>query len=182
MKPSSKKIALVALIALPLVLLAADEYPALRFRGDGKLSGGPVFGYWIRLRPIPFYQEGEYVFHFQGLPNEELSFILYPDDKTDKDELELKHLETILEANLVDQHGHIICAASGKPLKKGNNANGWVLRIRGDEVAYWHWNCVHLHMRSSEAYTLTLRIRDVDPKAPHINLLPVIEGGQPDFP
>src|SRR6266849_10798913 len=98
MKLSPKKVVLVVIFAVPLLLLFADEYPALRFRGDGHFSGGPVFGYWIRLRPIPFYEAAEYVFHFRGLPKEELSVILYPDGKTDKDELELKHLETTLGA------------------------------------------------------------------------------------
>src|SRR5713226_8513672 len=158
MKLSTKKVVLVTVVSAIALLWFADEYPALRFRGDGKFTGGPVFGYWIRLRPIPFYQAGEYVFHFRGLPNEELSFILYTDGKTDKDESELKHLETILGANLVDQHGNVICAASGKPLKEGNNANGWVLQIRGDEVAYWHWNCVHMPLKPSTSYALTLRI------------------------
>jgi hypothetical protein len=182
MKPSGKKIALLTAIAVVVLLFFADEYPALRFRGDGKFSGGPVFGYWIRLRPIPFYEAGEYFFHFRGLPKEELSVILYPDGKTDKDELELKHLETTLGAKLVDQHDQVICEASGKPLAQGNNANGWVLQIRGDEVAYWHWNCVHLPLDPSASYTLTLRISSVDPKTPRINLLPVVEGGQLDLP
>src|SRR5260370_34704881 len=126
MKPSGKKIALLTAIAVVALLFFADAYPALRFRGDGKFSGGPVFGYWMRLRPIPFYEAGEYFFHFRGLPKEELSVILYPDGKTDRDELELKHLETTLGAKLVDQHNQVICEASGKPLAQGNNANGWV--------------------------------------------------------
>jgi hypothetical protein len=50
MKP--KRLVLIAVLAVPLLLVFADEYPALRFRGDGRFSGGPVFGYWIRLEPI----------------------------------------------------------------------------------------------------------------------------------
>jgi hypothetical protein len=182
MKLSGKKIALIMVVSTIAVLWCADEYPALRFHGDARFSGGPVFGYTLRMRSIPFYQAGEYVFHFRGMPNEEMSLQLYPENKTDKDELELKHLETTLEAGLVAQDGRIVCEASGRPLKSGSNANGWVLMVRGDEVAYWHWNCVHMPLKSSESYTLTLRIRDVDPKTPRINLLPYFEGGQPDLP
>ena len=73
MKPIVKKAFLIVVLALPLLLVLADEYPALRFRGDGRFSGGPVFGYWIRLKPIPFSRVGEYTFHFRGMPNEEMS-------------------------------------------------------------------------------------------------------------
>ena len=72
MKLTIKKVALITILALPVLLVFADEYPALRFRGDGQFSGGPVFGYWIRWKAIPFGQAGEYIFHFRGMPNEEM--------------------------------------------------------------------------------------------------------------
>jgi hypothetical protein len=81
MKPITKKVVLITILALPLLLVFADEYPALRFRGDGRFSGGPVFGYWIRLRAIPFGQAGEYSFHFRGMPNEEMSLSFMPKGK-----------------------------------------------------------------------------------------------------
>jgi hypothetical protein len=68
MKPTTKKVLLTTILAVPPLLLFADEYPALRFRGDGQFSGGPVFGYSIRLKAIPFGQAGEYSFHFRGMP------------------------------------------------------------------------------------------------------------------
>ena len=172
---------LIAAIALIALLCFADEYPALRFRGDGKFSGGPVFGYWIRFRPIPFYQVGEYVFHFRGMPNEEMSLQLYAEGKTDSDRDELTHLGTTLGALLVDQNGRVVCQATGVA-RDGQNEHIWVVMSSGLEAAFWHWNCVHLPLKGSEAYTLTLRIGNVDPKTPRINLLPVFEGGQLDLP
>ena len=50
MRLSVKKLILIAAFAGPLLLAFADEYPALRFRGDGHFSGGPVFGYWMSVR------------------------------------------------------------------------------------------------------------------------------------
>jgi hypothetical protein len=180
-KVSAKKIALIALIALALVLLAADEYPAVRFRGDGKFSGGPVFGYTIRLRSIPFYQPGEYVFHFHGMPNEEMSLQLYAEGKKDSDREELTNLGTTLDALLVEQNGRVVCQATGMA-REGQNERIWVLMSGGDVAAFWHWNCVHMPLKSSKSYTLTLRIRNVDPNTPRITLLPALEGGQLDLP
>src|SRR5262249_54624898 len=95
---------LIVLASVIALLVFADEYPALRFRGDGHLSGGPVFGYWIRLRPIPFYQPGEHVFHFRGMPDEELSLQLYAEGKSHDNRKELTNLNTEIEASLVDQN------------------------------------------------------------------------------
>jgi hypothetical protein len=39
---------------------------------------------------------------------------------------------------------------------------------------------VHMPLKPSDSYALTLRISSVDPKTPNIDLLPVLEGGQPD--
>src|SRR5260370_42039732 len=108
MKLSSEKVVLAVVFAVPLLLLFADEYPALRSRRDGHFSGGPVFGYWIRLRPIPFHRGGEYVFHLRGTPNEEMSLQLYADGETRDNRSELTHLHTTLEAAPVDQNGRVV--------------------------------------------------------------------------
>jgi hypothetical protein len=181
MKLSGKKIALVLVVSSIAVLWCADEYPALRFHGDARFSGGPVFGYSLKMRSIPFYQAGEYVFHFRGLPNEEMSLQLYAEGKTDSDRAELTQLETVLEALFVDSRGRTVCQATGVA-REGQNEHIWVLMSGGDVAAFWHWNCVHLPLKSTESYTLTLRIRNVDPKTPRINLLPYFEGGQLDLP
>lgn len=153
----------------------------MRFRGDGKFSGGPVFGYWIELRKIPFYQSGEYVFHFRGMPHEEMALELRAEGKTSDNEAELR-VKTIIEVLFVDQNGRAVCQASGPPLEHGQNPNGWVLMLGGDEAAYWHWNCVWFQLNPSDHYTMTLRIRDIDPKTPRINLIPTLRGGQLDLP
>jgi hypothetical protein len=177
----TKKVVLTATLAIVALLWFADEYPTLRFRGDAKFSGGPVLGYQIKMRPIPFYKAGEYVFNFRGLPNEELSLQLYAEGKTDGDREELTHLDTTLDALMVDQNGLVICQASGMP-RDGQNENVWVLMSSGFDAAFWHSNCVDMPMKPSVSYTLTLRLRNVDPKTPKINLVPVLEGGQPDLP
>lgn len=179
MSRTKKLVLTVALTTIALFWLA-DEYPYLRFRGDAKFSGGPVLGYEIKMRPIPFNQAGEYVFHFRGIPNEDMSLQLYAEGKSDDNREELTHFDTTLDALLVDQSGRVVCQASGMP-RDGQNEHIWVV-MSGVNAAFWHWNCVHMPLKSSALYTLTLRVRNIDPKTPNINLLPVLEGGQPDLP
>lgn len=193
MKPSAKKTAVLVVISTIAFLFLADEYPAMRFRGDGKFAGGPVFGYEIRLRTIPFHEVGEYVFHFRGMPNEEMSLLLYTQGKKflyvgdaghpPDDGYELTHLKTSIEAVLVDRQGRTVCSGTGLPLHGdiNGNPNGWILQ-GGDPAAYYHTNCLRVALKPSESYTLTIRIRDVDPKAPKTNLSPVLQGGQLDLP
>jgi hypothetical protein len=156
-----------------------------------------VFGYWIRLKAIPFGQAGEYSFHFRGLPNEEMSLQLYAEGKTHENRSELTNLSTQLEALLVDQNGRMVCHGVGVVPKEGvpcqdckvwtdeeiaaRNQREWVL-MSGSEDAYYHVNCLDMKLKPSDSYTLTLRISAVDPKTPGTNLIPTLEGGQLDLP
>jgi hypothetical protein len=54
--------------------------------------------------------------------------------------------------------------------------------MSGGDAAYWHENCLRMRLKPTDSYTLTLRIRNLDPKTPKINLIPTLEGGQPDMP
>jgi hypothetical protein len=196
MKPTSKKLVLSTILATPLFLVFADEYPVLRFRGDGQFSGGPVFGYWIRLKAIPFGQAGEYNFHFRGMPNEEMSLQLYTDGEYNRSAL--TNLSTQLEAVLTDEKGRAVCAGAGVVPKEGQPCDDckiptdreiearrqkeWVLMSGPNEAAYYHVNCLNMRLRPSDSYTLKLRVLAVDPQTPHINLIPTLEGGQLDLP
>ncbi len=122
-------------------LFFADEYPAMRFRGGRQVCGGPIFGYEIRLRNIPFHEAGVYVFHFRCLPNEEMSLLLYTqgkkflyvgdDEHPPDDGYELTHLKTSIEAILVDRQGRTLCSGTGLPLHGdiNGNPNGWILLV-----------------------------------------------------
>ncbi len=183
MKKSSKRI--LWIVAVLLAVLWA--YPPLTFLGDGRMLGIPIIGYWIRFRPIPFYRPGEYVFHFRGAPNDEMTLQLHVKGKTGEDEAELTQLWTTLQAVLVDQRGRVICDAGGIPkLEPGkrsdNNPNYWIWTTPdGGDAAYYHWNCSFVRLKRFDSYTLTIRIRDVDPKTPRTDLIPVLEGSHPDI-
>src|SRR5258706_3534058 len=169
-----KKIAWITVIVVG-TLWIADEYPSFRFRGDGKFSGGPVLGYSIRLRKIPFYTPGEYAFRFRGAPSEEMNLPLYAEGGSFANEAEITHIAINIEAFLADQTGRIVCEASGSPLTGAGkrddiNPKGWVTMLGPNEAAYWNGNCLHMPLKPSDSYTLTIRIQNVDPNAPKIYL------------
>jgi hypothetical protein len=169
-----------ATVAILACLFIAYEYPLLRFRGDGWIWGGPGFGYSIKLHRIPLNKAAEYVFHFRGIPNGDMSLQLYAEGKTGKDREELTHLNVTLDALLVDENGQAICQGSGMP-RDGQNEHIWVVMSDG-EAAFWHWNCVHMTLKSSASYTLTLRVRDPDPSTPKIILKPLLESDHAVWP
>ena len=178
---------LALVVAIVLMLWLADEFPALRFRGDASFSGGPVFGYSIKMRRIPFYRPGEYVYHLRGLPNEEMSLQLYAEGKSFANEAEITRIGTNIEASLADQAGRTVCQASGSPrigAGKRDDANprGWITMLSPAQAAYWNGNCLRMPLKPSESYTLTIRIQNIDPNAPKIDLVPTLEGGQLDLP
>ena len=50
----------------------------------------------------------------------------------------------------------------------------WELMSGTNEAAYYHVNCLNIQMKPSDSYTLKLRILNVDPQTPHINLVPTL--------
>ena len=132
------------------------------------------------------------------MPNQEMSLQLYAEGKSHDNRSELTNLNTQLEALLVNQNGQVMCRAAGIvptenqpchdckiPTDKEIEARfqkEWVLMSGAGEAAYWHENCLRVHLKPSDSYTLTLRILTVDPKTPKINLIPTLEGGQLDLP
>jgi hypothetical protein len=176
----NKSAALTVSILAAIILVY--EYPVLRFHGDGRIWGGPGFGYSIKMHRIPLDQPGEYVFQFRGVPSKDWSLQLYAEGETDKNRDELTHIKAILDATLVvDQNKRIVCQGSGMP-GDGQNEHIWVLMSGWSEAAFWHWNCVHMPLKSSMSYTLDLGISDVGPNTPKIIITPVLESDQPVWP
>ena len=104
-------------------------------------------------------------------------------------------MATRLETVLYDQRGQVVCQGVGVvpkeedepcddckiPTEKEIEAREqkeWILT----SDAYYHVNCLRVRLNPSDSYTLKLRVLTVDPRTPHINLIPTLEGGQLDFP
>lgn len=167
----------VRLILTALVLTVAAvgyEYPVLLFRGNARISGGPGIGYTIKMGAIPFNRQGEYVFHFRRIPDGVMSLELYAEGKTDANRKELTSPRTIIESSLVDDNGTVVCSFSGSP-SEGQSGQTWALMSAYWGAAFWNWSCTHISVRHSSSYTLTLRVKDIDPNTPEIRLLPMLK-------
>ena len=75
MELSAKKMTLALVAGLIMLLWFADEYPAIRFSGDARFSGGPIFGYLfrsMRLENTSFISEACLMrkCHFSSTPRE----------------------------------------------------------------------------------------------------------------
>jgi hypothetical protein len=107
-------------IVTATLLASCDPTGKLFYSGDGTFSDRTEFNrprYLIRFNKIPIFQTGVYQYHFQGLPHEKMTLVLYVDAKSprqDQDE-ELKTLQTAIEAVLMDGHGNDICKSSRQP-------------------------------------------------------------------
>ena len=177
----SKNRSAVLTVTILLIILAAYEFPLLRFHGNAWIWGGPGLGYQIRMRAIPLNQPGVYEFHFRGIPDGDMSLMLYADGKTGENREELTRFQTRIGAVLIDQHGNIICRAS-TTTGTGQADQIWNLESSYQEAAFWNSNCLNMSLNRSASYTLTLGISDVDPKTPETKLLPVLESDQPVWP
>jgi hypothetical protein len=186
---SRKKLILIvtlSLIAL-LILSAWSPWDAFRYQGDGKFSDGGFFGhprYVVAFSDISLNEVGEYHFRFRGLPNEEMTLVLYVKDRsvsTAADRGPLEGLKTTIDASLTDDHGSETCRGSGQP-GSGNKDGIWVLMERGDESGFWHWRCTHVKVHPNVSYTLIIRVTSTDPKGEKVVVIPRFEGGGLDLP
>ncbi len=157
-----------ALCLLPVVFLCTTHSFALPAVIPGTDGESPP-------QSFPLDQPGEHVFHFRQARTGEMTLMLKVEGKSgEPDRVRLTHSRSVIEATLLNHAGRTVCYALGSP-KDGVGADGWVLTTSGAQAAFWHRNCAEIKLKRSEPYTLEVRIRDVDPKAPNIKVTPVFE-------
>src|SRR5882672_18065 len=116
------------------------------------------------LRAFPLDQPGEHVFHFRQAQKGEMTLLLEVKGRRgERDRQELTHLVLTIEVSLVDHNGHTVCHAAGSPTDGVTNDH-WVVKASHDDAAFWHRGCAEVKLKRSESYTLTIHLRDVDPK------------------
>jgi hypothetical protein len=103
-----------------LILGAWSPWNALRYRGEGKFSDRGFFAYpryVITFPEMPLFEIGERRFHLQGLPNEEMTLLLYVKGSSGsvEERRRLTNLRTTIDAQLTDSHGGNVCHATGRP-------------------------------------------------------------------
>jgi hypothetical protein len=186
-----KLISTATLSVLALLILSAwspwwSPWNLFRYHGDGKFSDGGFFRrprYVVKFTDIPLYETSEHRFHFRGLPNEEMTLILFVKGRsadTDADRRPLEQLKTTIEATLTDDQGKEACHGLGQP-SSGNRDGMWVLMSDG-ESGYWHWGCNHVPVHSKATYTLVILVTGADPKDERVVVTPTLQGGGLELP
>ncbi len=186
---SRKKLSLtVTLSAVALLILCVcSPWDSFRYHGDGNFSAGGFFShprYVVTFSDISLNEVSEHHFRFRGLPDEEMTLVLYVKDRSvnsSEDRRPLERLKTTIEASLTDDHGKETCHGSGQP-GSGNRDGMWVLMERGDESGYWHWQCTHVRVHPNVSYTLMIRVTSAVSNDEKVVVTPKLEGGGLDWP
>ncbi len=172
-------------VLLPIMLACPDPRP------DGRLAAAVFASVVVKssisqLAAVPgtsdesppqsfsLNQLGEHVFHFRKIHGGMTLFLKIEGSAGESDRPGLTHFQTVIEASLFDDAQRTICRAVGSP-GESVSADSWVLTTGGGQAAFWHRNCAEIKLKRSEQYTLTVRIRAVDPKAPKIKVTPRLE-------
>ena len=170
----------VRLIALTLTTtLLHCGHPPPQFQGAGPVRDGGYFScfrYHAPIGEVPLAVAGTYSFLFKGLPTETMSLVLYVSGHSSSNSDSIAHLSTLIEAEISDDAGKVICRASGSPQEY------WTLMALPTLAAYWQTACGFQHFSRHMSYTLKLTIRQVDPQTPNVTLLAMLEGGGFDTP
>jgi len=185
---SRKKLILaITFVSIALLILYVwSPWDALRYHGDGKFSDRGFFSYpryLVTFSDISLDENSENHFHFRGLPNEEMSLMLYVKDKRIDgwaDRSPLEHLPVTIEAVLTDDKGLVSCRALGRPAS--SNENGiWVLMSDGG-AAYWHRKCNFVQVHRNRTYDLAIRVTDVGQSGEKVVVTPELTGGGLELP
>ena len=181
MSKSTRRTLLV--LAIVGVGLLASCKPCAKFlyHGDGIFSDSTVLNrYVIRFSEIPIFQTGIYQYHFRGLPHEELTLVPQVKGKPPRPDEELKSLQTVIEAVLLDSHGTDVCKSSRLPTLNDQDSV-WVLSGNAQGPMFWHWQCHNFQAHPRESYELTIRLTRTDPHGEKIFVTPTLEGGGIEF-
>lgn len=128
------------------------------------------------LQSFPLDQPGEHVFHFRQAQKGEMTLLLEVEGSRhgEQDRQELTHLGLTIEVTLTNHNGRTVCHAIGSP-SDGMSNDHWVVAMSHGEAAFWNRGCAEIKLKRSESYTLSVRLRDVDPKTPKIKATPLFE-------
>lgn len=158
------------LLSIVLIFLCTEP------RSIAQLASIPGTDEYPALQSFPLDQPGEHVFHFRQAQKGEMTLLLEVEGPRhgERDRQELTHLRMTVEVTLLNHAGRTVCQAVGSP-GDGVSTDKWVLRTSRGEAAFWHRSCAEIKLKRSESYTLTVRLRDVDPKTPKLKATPIFE-------
>jgi hypothetical protein len=188
---------LTSLFALQIVAVGCLPYSRKSFKGPATITDTGLFSYYrdhFLFHPkLPLRQKGDETYRFRGLPTDEmtLSFAVVPFDSSQADLL--KSLTTVLSAEMRDENVNLIWSASG-PLSESLRGTSvkdehgkwsdshWVLRHGATDGNFWNAAYTDIKMDHHRSYVLTVKLDQIDPRAPDQMLEPKIEGGGNELP
>jgi len=181
--PTRRTSLVLAIVGVGLLALCVP-WAKFLYHGDGSFSDLTVLHrprYLIRFNEIPIFRTGNYQYHFRGLPHDELTLVLSVHGKSRWADEELKSLQTVIEAVLLDSHGTDVCKSSRLPTLNDQDSV-WVLSGNAQGSMFWHWQCHNFQAHLRETYELTIRATRADPHGEKIFVTPILEGGGIEFP
>jgi hypothetical protein len=189
MSTSARRSLLVLAIIGVGRLALCEPWTKFLYHGDGSFSDLTVLNrprYLIRFNEIPIFQTGNYQYHFRGLPHEQMTLVLHVKAKTPLRDEELKSLQAVIEAALVDSHGADVCKSAKLRSRTQPALNQqdsvWVLSGTAQDPVFWNWQCHNFQVRTRESYELTIRVTHADNQGDEIFVTPSLEGGGIEFP
>jgi hypothetical protein len=113
-----------------------------------------------------------------------LLFFLEPFDIHEVDRL--KSLMTILNVDLRDDSGAVLCAWSGRLLEAASGVaekepnDHWTLGSSAVDGYFWRAACNDMRLRHRHSYRFSVKISHADPRTPQVSIRPVLySAGQP---
>jgi hypothetical protein len=187
-KSTRRTLLVLAIVGVALIALC-EPWAKFLYHGDGIFSDSTVLNrprYVIHFNEIPIFQTGNYQYHFRGLPREEFTLVLHVNGKPPWPDEELKSLQTVIEAVLLDSHGTDVCKSSrprSRTLPALNDPDSvWTLAGNTEGPMFWYGQCQNVQAHPRESYELTIRVTRADPRGEKIFITPSLEGGGIEFP
>jgi hypothetical protein len=187
-KSTRRTLLVLAIVGVALIALC-EPWAKFLYHGDGIFSDSTLLNrprYVIRFNEIPIFQTGKYQYHFRGLPREELTLVLHVNGKPPRPEEELRNLQTVIEAVLLDSHGIDVCKSSrlrSRTLPALNDPDSvWVLSGNVQGSMFWYGQCQNFQAYPRESYELTIGVTRADPNGEKLFVTPTLEGGGIEFP
>ena len=146
-------------------------------------------GWWIyphyraELAPVSLNTPGDHDYALSGLPSESFSLNLLVDSRQDETRRAVASLRTRLQVVLADDAGNNLCFADG-PIAGGRNMwdSIWIVASSATSTYLWSPKCREMTTSRNKRYQMKIRVDDVDPNSPRVDLIPILRGGGNELP
>ena len=176
----------IAVLIILVGLWASLRYRPSEFQGGVNMR---VSGSWFspryraELRPVSLNTPGEQQYALSGLPSDTFTLNLLIDSSQPEARSATARVQTRLTVQLTDDTGNKLCSADGV-IGGGQHIwdSAWILATSPSWAYLWSPSCRDMPIRRGTGYQLTIRVADVDPSSPKVDLIPILRGGGVELP